>query len=120
MATSEDYINYVMEQLEAARTGLDLWARPMFGEYCVYSGEKPLFFVCDNTVFIKRIECVASLLADAEPKAPFPGAKDFVILDIEDVRLSGEVVRQLHIHKPMPKPKRKKKRIENGKLKMEN
>lgn len=80
----------------------------MFGEYCVYSGEKPLFFVCNNTVFIKRIECVATLLADAELSAPFPGANNFVILDIEDVRLAGEVVRQLDLHKPMPKPKKRK------------
>ena len=111
MATSEDYIDYVMEQLEAARTGLDLWARPMFGEYCVYSGEKPLFFVCDNAVFIKRIECVATLLATADKGEPFPGAKDFVILDIEDTRLTGEVVRQLHLHKPMPKPKKRKAKV---------
>ena len=108
MATSEDYIAYVMDQLEAARTGLDLWARPMFGEYCVYSGDKPLFFVCDKAVFIKRIECVADLLANADPAAPFPGAKNFVILDIEDVRLASEVVRLLDIHKPMPKPKKKR------------
>ena len=107
MATNQDYIDFVMDQLEAAHTGLDLWARPMFGEWCVYSGEKPLFFVFNNTVFIKRIECVAGLLADAERGEPFPGAKDFVILDIEDVALSGRVVTQLHLHKPMPKPKKR-------------
>ncbi len=107
MATTADYIEFVMERLEATRTGLDLWYRPMFGEYCVYSGEKPLFFVCDNTVFIKRIECVATLLANAEPRPPFPGAKNFVILDIEDTSLAGEVLLLLDKHKPMPKPKKK-------------
>lgn len=110
MATSADYIEFVLEQLEAARTGLDLWARPMFGEWCVYSGEKPLFFVCDNTVLIKRIECVNELLAQADKGEPWPGAKDFVILDIEDVELAGKVVRQLDLHKPMPKPKKRPKK----------
>ena len=108
MATNQSYIEFVMDQLEAAHTGLELWARPMFGEWCVYSGEKPLFFVFNNTVFIKRIECVAELLADAERGEPFPGAKDFVILDIEDVSLAGRVVTQLHLHKPMPKPKKRR------------
>lgn len=108
MATSQDYIEFVMEQMEAARTGLDLWYRPMFGEYCVYAYEKPLMFVCDNTVFVKLIECVAELLANAEMRPPFPGAKDFVVLDMEDTSLVGEVLLQLYAHKPMPKPKRRK------------
>lgn len=108
MATSEDYIEYVMEQLEAAHTGLDLWARPMFGEYCVYSGDKPLFFVCDNAPLIKRIACVEELLATADKGEPWPGAKDFVILDIDDVALTGKVVRQLDLYKPMPKPKKRR------------
>ena len=108
MATSLDYIEFVMERLEAAHTGLDLWYRPMFGEYCVYSGEKPLFIVCDNTVSLKRIECVAELLANADPHIPFPGAKNFVILDIEDSVLTREVVLLLDRYKPMPKPKRRK------------
>lgn len=109
MATSPDYIEFVMDCLEAAHTGLDLWYRPMFGEYCVYSGEKPLLFVCDNTVFVKRIDCVAEPLATAEPRPPFPGAKDFVILDIEDTSLAGEVLLLLDKYKPMPKPKKRRK-----------
>ena len=108
MATTLDYIEFVMSQMEAARTGLDLWYRPMFGEYCVYAGEKPLVFVCDNTVFVKRIECVAEVLADAEPRPPFPGAKDFVVLDVEDTALVGEVLLLLNRYKPMPKPKKRK------------
>lgn len=109
MATSQDYMEFVMDQMEASRTGLDLWARPMFGEYCVYSGEKPLLFVCNNTAFVKRIECVASLLASAEARAPFPGAKDFVVLDVEDTALMHDVLLALDLHKPMPKPKRRRK-----------
>ena len=109
MATTLDYIEFVIAQMEAARTGLDLWYRPMFGEYCIYAGEKPLVFVCDNTVFVKRIECVAELLAGAEQRPPFPGAKDFVVLDVEDTSLVGKVLLLLNRYKPMPKPKKRKK-----------
>lgn len=111
MATSADYIEFVMEQLEAAYTGLDLWYRPMFGEYCIYAGEKPLYLVCDNTVFVKRLECVSQLLSNAEARAPFPGAKDFVVVDVEDSATLREVTLLLHLHKPMPKPKRRKTAI---------
>lgn len=110
MATSADYIEFVMEQLELSGCGLDLWYRPMFGEYCIYAGEKPLVFVCDNTVFVKVIDCVAPLLADAERRPPFPGAKNFVVLDIEDYDLCREVFILLSIHKPMPKPKKRKQK----------
>lgn len=99
-----------MEQMEAAHTGLDLWYRPMFGEYCLYAGEKPLLFVCNNTVFVKRLECVAEVLATAEPRPPFPGARDFVVLDIEDTALTARVLLLLNAHKPMPKPKRRRKK----------
>lgn len=98
-----------MDSFEAARTGLDLWYRPMFGEYCVYAGEKPLMFVCDNTVFVKRIECVRELLAEAEERPPFPGAKNFVVLDVEDRELTRQVLLLLERFKPMPKPKRRNK-----------
>ena len=108
MATTQDYIEFVMEQMEASRTGLDLWYRPMFGEYCIYAGEKPLMFVCDNTVFVKRIECVAGLLAGAEERPPFPGAKNFVVLDVEDPTLMHDVLLELNLHKPMPKPKKRR------------
>ncbi|MBE6201726.1 MAG: transcriptional regulator [Rikenellaceae bacterium] len=108
MATSADYIEFVMEQLELSGCGLELWCRPMFGEYCIYAGEKPLSFVCDNTVFVKRLPCVADLLADAESGEPYPGAKGWAIVDIEDGRLLKELFTLLYIHKPMPKPKKRR------------
>ena len=107
MATTRDYIEFVMECMEAAHTGLDLWYRPMFGEYCIYSGEKPLFLVCDNTPFVKVIECVEEVLSGAESREPFPGAKGHVVLDVEDTALLREVLLLLDSHKPMPKPRKK-------------
>ncbi len=97
-----------MERFEAARTGLDLWYRPMFGEYCVYAGEKPLMFVCDNTVFVKRLAAMERLLDDCDKGEPFPGAKDFVILDVECNQRLGAILRRLYEVKPMPKPKKRR------------
>lgn len=108
MATTADYIEFVMECFEAARTGLDLWYRPMFGEYCVYAGEKPLMFVCDNTVFVKRIAAMEPLLEGCDRGEPFPGAKDFVILDVEGDDRLGDILLRLYEVKPMPKPKKRR------------
>ena len=51
MATSQDYLDFVLEQLPP------LWSicrRKMFGEYMVYLNDKPILMLCDNTVFVKN------------------------------------------------------------------
>lgn len=51
MATSQDYLDFVLEQLPP------LWSirsRKMFGEYMVYLNGKPILMLCDNTVFVKN------------------------------------------------------------------
>ena len=50
MATSKDYIEFVLEQVKDFG---DVTARKMFGEYMVYANEKPVLLVCDNSVFVK-------------------------------------------------------------------
>lgn len=109
MATSADYIEFVMDCLEAAHTRLDLWYRPMFGEYCIYAGEKPLLFVCDNTVLIKRLAPLDALLADCESGEPYPGAKGYAILEVDCNPRLGEIILLLNEVKPMPKPKKRRK-----------
>lgn len=108
MATTSDYIEYVMECLEGAGTGMDLWYRPMFGEYCIYAYEKPLFFVCNNAVYVKRIPELAELLAHCDSGEPYPGAKGYAILDVEGEEHLGAILTLLYDFKPMPKPKRRK------------
>lgn len=54
MATSQDYLDFVLEQLPP------LWSirsRKMFGEYMVYLNDKPILMLCDNTVFVKKTAC---------------------------------------------------------------
>ena len=50
MATSADYLTFVLEQLPPLGV---VRSRKMFGEYMVYFNEKPVLLVCDNTVFVK-------------------------------------------------------------------
>ena len=52
MATSADYLAFVLEQLPPL---WDVRSRKMFGEYMVYLNEKPVLLVCDNTVFVKKL-----------------------------------------------------------------
>lgn len=50
MATSQEYIEFVCEQLVGVE---NVRYKKMFGEYMVYVNDKPVLLVCDNTVYVK-------------------------------------------------------------------
>ncbi|MDD2993547.1 MAG: TfoX/Sxy family protein [Pygmaiobacter sp.] len=106
MASSPEFVTYVCEQV--APCGI-VRSRKMFGEYMIYVNDRPLLLVCDNTVFIKKLPCVATLLAAAEVGIPYPGAKEYYILDIDDRTLSHKVVAALLPFVDLPKPRKHKK-----------
>ena len=105
MATSTDFIEFVCEQIRG--TGAVRY-RKMFGEYMVYVNDKPVLLVCDNTVYVKQLACVADAMKNAETGFPYAGAKEHYILDIDDAALSQNVVRILEPVTPLPKPRKKK------------
>ena len=105
MATTPDYIEFVCDQV---RGDWDLRHKKMFGEYMVYVNEKPVLLVCDNTVFVKPLDCIAALMADAEKGHPYEGAKEHYILDVEDRELAKQVITELEKVTPVPKPRKRK------------
>ncbi len=106
MATTADFIEYVCEQISGVGV---VRYRKMFGEYMVYVNDKPILLVCDNTVFVKRLDCIAETMKHAEIGFPYPGAKEHYIIDIDNIALSKEVVGILEPVTPLPKSAKKKK-----------
>jgi len=105
MATGLDFIEYVCGQIKSA--GIVTY-RKMFGEYMVYVNAKPLLLVCDDTVYVKTLDCLGDLMAHAQTGLPYEGAKPHYILDIDDNNLSLEVIRVLEPLTPLPKSRLKK------------
>lgn len=62
MATSVDFIEYVCEQISG--TGLVRYKK-MFGEYMVYVNNKPILLVCNNTVYVKQLDCILDKMQEA-------------------------------------------------------
>ena len=104
MATEAGFVEFVCEQI--AGSG-QLSSRKMFGEYMVYVNLKPLLLICDNTVFVKKLDELSELLADAECGFPYKGAREHYILDVDNRELALEVVQALNRVVPLPKPKKK-------------
>ena len=59
MATSKDYINFIMEQLSALG---DIKARQMMGEYIIYYRGKIAAYVCDNRLLVKLVPAAEKYL----------------------------------------------------------
>ena len=105
MATSVDFINYVCEQIVGVG---DIRYRKMFGEYMVYVNDKPILLVCDNTVYLKQLDCIIEKMQKSCKGFPYKGAKEHYILDVEDADFSREIIMILEPFIPIPKPKKKK------------
>ncbi len=105
-----DYVDYIAEQLEIEGMEGKVRYKKMFGEYMIYLNENPLVLVCDNTPYIKKLDCVKPLLENAEKGVPYKGAKEHYILDIENTALVWELVRILNEKAPPPPLKKPKRR----------
>ncbi len=116
MAATADYRDYVLDCL--SRVNLDFRTHRMFGTFCVYANEKPIMFIIDDMVCVKRHPAIEDLMQGCEVVEPFADSKiggDTVfklwLLDIERNDIE-EVVYALEKLLPMPKPKRRKRATE--------
>lgn len=105
MATTKEYIQFVLEQLDGID---DVTCKKMFGEYMVYVQEKPVLIVCDNCVMVKKLPELAEIMRDAPDGVPYEGAKVHYMLDIENHELTRAVIEILVRVTPVPKRKKKK------------
>lgn len=105
MATTQDFIEYVYDQID------ERWNkryRKMFGEYMVYINEKPVLLVCDNTVYVKQLDCIKGLIKEESMGFPYKGAKEHYITDIDDKEKLNEIIEILEKITPVPVKKKKK------------
>ncbi len=67
MATTIDFVNYVCEQISGIG---DINYKKMFGEYMVYINGKPVIIICDNTAFVKKLDCIEEQMKNARNRLP--------------------------------------------------
>ena len=105
MATDLSYIEYVCEQIHG---NYAIRYKKMFGEYIVYANDKPVLLVCDNTVYVKKLNELSDIMQNADCGIPYDGTKEHYILDIDDSELFERVIAILEQVTPLPKKKSKK------------
>ena len=108
MASHQDFVYYVAEQLREA--GI-IRSRKMFGEYGLYCDGIFFAVICDDRFFVKITPEGEAAFPDLPKAPPYAGARDFFLLeDVEDRALMTELVRiSCEALRNMP-PKKGKKR----------
>ncbi|MEY8390440.1 TfoX/Sxy family protein [Lachnospiraceae bacterium 45-W7] len=104
MASSKDYLAFVLEQL----SGLDdISYRAMMGEYIIYFHGKIVGGIYDDRLLVKPVPSAISLMPTASYELPYEGAKEMLLVDDIDNR---EFLCNLFLsmYEELPTPKKKK------------
>ena len=85
MASSKEYLEYVLEQLQQVE---GLRCRPMMGEYLLYCRGRVVGGVYDDRLLAKDTESARALLPEAPRELPYPGGREMLLVtDMENKSL---------------------------------
>ena len=88
MASSKEYLNFVLGQL----SGLDeISAKPMMDEYLIYYRGKLVGGIYDDRLLVKSVQSAIEYMPQASYSLPYDGAKEMLLVDNVDDKdyLSG-------------------------------
>lgn len=105
MATSQSYLNFILEQL----SGLDNIAyQKMMGEYIIYYNGKIAAYLCDDRLLVKILPSTVAMLPDAPHEPPYTGAKDMLLVEkVDDRRFLEMLFHAMKSELPVPKQNKK-------------
>lgn len=92
MATSKEYMDYILNQLSGVE---GITHRKMMGEYILYIHGRIAAYVCDDRLLVKPVAAAKRLLPDAPMEAPYPGAKEMLLVEDTDDRVLMERLLQI-------------------------
>ena len=78
MASSKEYLDYVLEQLSELE---DITYRAMMGEYIIYYCNKVVGGIYDDRFLVKNIKSARNMMKDAALELPYEGAKEMLLVD---------------------------------------
>ena len=106
MATSQEYAEFVLDQLSLVE---GITARKMMGEYILYCGGKIFGGIYDDRLLVKPTASALEKMPDAKREFPYEGAKEMLLVErIDDRKFLRELVTSMYAELP-----EKKKEIRN-------
>ena len=81
MASSKDYLDFILEQLSGLE---DITYKTMMGEYILYYRGKIVGGIYDDRFLVKPVPSALALMPDAERELPYEGAREMLLVDDVD------------------------------------
>lgn len=106
MASSKEYLNFVLEQLSELE---EITYRAMMGEFIIYYRGKIAGGIYDDRLLIKPVQSAISYMPKASYAVPYKGAKEMLLVEEVDNKefLTG-LFNTMYDELPLLKPKKKK------------
>lgn len=105
MASSKEYLEYILEQLSDIE---DITYRAMMGEYIIYYRGKIIGGIYDDRFLVKPVKSAMAMMPDADMELPYEGAKEMLLVDdVENREFLGELLEAMYEELPAPRKKRK-------------
>lgn len=100
MASSADYLSFIMDQLSDA----DVSSRAMMGEYIIYCKGKVIGGIYDDRFLVKPTETALAMMPDAPMQLPYEGAKTMILVDdVENRQFLRQLVEAISDELPAKK-----------------
>lgn len=100
MASSADYLSFIMDQLSDS----DVSSRAMMGEYIIYCRGKVIGGIYDDRFLVKPTETALAMMPDAPMQLPYEGAKPMILVDdVENRQFLRQLVEAISDELPAKK-----------------
>jgi TfoX/Sxy family transcriptional regulator of competence genes len=103
MASSRDYLDFILEQL----SDLDgITYRTMMGEFILYYRGRIVGGIYDNRLLIKPVKSAVAMLADAPMEYPYEGAGQMLLVEnVDDREFICSLFEAVYSELPLPRKK---------------
>ena len=105
MASSKEYLEFVLEQLSELE---EITYRAMMGEYIIYYKGKVVGGIYDDRFLVKNIKVAAEMMPEAALELPYEGAKEMLLVDeIENKEFLRKLLEAIYDQLPSQNKKSK-------------
>ena len=82
MASSKEYLNFILEQLDDLE---NIKYRAMMGEYILYYNDKIVGGIYDDRLLVKPVKSALDYVSNIEYDLPYPRAKEMLLItEVDD------------------------------------
>ena len=104
MASSKEYLDFILEQLSELD---EITYRTMMGEYILYYRGKIVGGIYDDRLLVKPVKSAVAFMQDTTFELPYEGAKEMLLVDdVDNKEFLTKLFNAMYDELPLPKKKR--------------